>query len=321
MRAKILLLGVGPTALSALESVAEACEVVAVVREAADGDPVAARAAELGVRHETDVSVSSVEQLVSDLTPDALVVSSYNRILRHSTLQQLPCVNVHYSPLPKYRGRANVNWALINGEPEVAISIHTMVPDLDAGNILYQQRIPIGPRDTVSILYDRLNDLQRASLADAVLRHLAGDPGRPQREEDATYGCSRNPEDGEIDWRASTANIDRLVRSLVYPFPGAFTYLNCRRLIVWRAEPVIDGPRYVGRVPGRVVHRSEADGSVDVLTGDGTLRLFDVESVDKEMQPAAAIIRSVRATLGLRPVDLLRRVEELEAKLGAVTSS
>ena len=116
---------------------------------------------------------------------------------------------MHYAALPHYRGRANVNWAIINGEPETAMTVHVMAPGLDAGNILHQQSVPIGPDDTVGQLYARLNDVQRQVLGDTVARHLAGDDGVPQNATDATYGCTRVPEDGEIHWGGSTAESTR----------------------------------------------------------------------------------------------------------------
>lgn len=312
--ARILLIGVGPTAASALESLAPAFDVVGVVRDAQPGsdDPVVALAAEQGIRLFTDPVPSAVEALVSELRPDCVVVSSYNRILKPALLARCPFVNVHYAPLPQYRGRANVNWALINGEPCAAISIHVLTPDLDAGNILFQQTIPIGPADTVADLYRELNGLQREHLAESVGRLLAGDLGSPQDHAQATYGCARVPDDGEIDWSDSTSAIDRLVRALAPPFPGAYTFFAGRQLLVWQVRPVENPPRYAGRVPGRVVGRAVVEGSVDVLTGDGVLRLLEVQLAGQELAPAAAVIRSTRDTLGLRTIDLLRRIEALE---------
>ncbi|NUU20880.1 MAG: methionyl-tRNA formyltransferase, partial [Streptomycetaceae bacterium] len=209
------------------------------------------------------------------------------------------------------RGRANVNWAIINGDTETAISVHTMAPGLDAGGILHQETVPIGPRDTVTDLYDRLNARQRAVLADAVARRLAGDAGRPQDHSAATYGCTRLPEDGEIDWTAPTAATDRLVRALTPPYPGAFTYLGLDRLTVHRAEPAPAAPHYTGRVPGRVVlvDRSGANW-VDVLTGDGVLRIHEVAVEGGSPAPANTVLRSVKTTLGLRTSDLLRLLRD-----------
>ena len=315
----VLLVGMGITAATALQSLVATCRVVGLVRK---GDPIAgvddaviASARQSGIPVFGDTSIAGLRQAVEQLRPDCVVISSFDRIVPTDLLGRCPFVNVHYAPLPQYRGRANVNWALINGESHTAITIHLVDQRLDSGNVLYQQSVPIQPGDTVADLYDRLNQLQLNHLGETVARFLDGYAGVPQASEIATYGCTRLPGDGEIDWSASTHKIDALVRALVKPFPGAFTYFNGRRLVVWRAHAVEQSPVYAGRVPGRIVNVSRADGHVDVLTGDGVLRIVEVE-VD-EAQPVAAsrVIRTVRATLGLRSSDLLLRIEALEREI------
>jgi methionyl-tRNA formyltransferase len=322
---RVLLLGRGPTALSALESLVQRFHVLSVVRDVPDGaqaaDAVAVRAAELAVPLVTDTSLATVERLLRELHPDCTVVSSYDRILGPDLLGYCPFINVHYAPLPQYRGRATVNWALINGESHAAISIHVLVPALDAGNILFQKRVPIGPDTTTSDLYVTLNDLQRAALADTVALHLGGYAGEPQDETAATFACTRLPRDGQIDWSQSTDEIFALIRALDGPYPSAHTYLDTVRLSIVRAEPVRNPPRYVGRIPGRVAAASRRDGHADVLTGDGLLRIQDVSvGDDPRVVTASTVITSLRQTLGLSTEDLLRRITALEAQIERLTS-
>lgn len=315
----VLLLGMGPTTLSALESLAARFRVVGLFRDARsspDGtDEVVERARALTVPVFSDLSIDDVERVVGESRPDCTVVSSYDRILPSRVLSRSRFVNVHYAPLPEYRGRANVNWAVINDEPETAITIHVMAPGLDAGNILYQQRIPIGADDTVRELYIRLNEVQREVLGETVARYISGYAGEPQDETAATYGCTRVPGDGEINWSDSTRRIYALIRALAPPYPGAHTYLSARRVTILRAAPLANAPRYVGRIPGRVVGRSSKNGHVDVLTGDGVLRIHEVMTADSIAAPAAVFIESTRQTLGLRTADLLARIEALESRL------
>ena len=321
---RILLLGMGPTALSALESLAGQFHVVGIVRQAQAGaetdDVVARRAHELSVPLLPDVSLDGVQRATEESQPHCTVVSSYDRILGPHILGHGKFVNVHYSALPQYRGRANVNWAIINGEPETAITIHAIAPGLDDGNILFQQAVAIGPDDTATDIYDTLNEIQRETLGETVARYLDGFSGVPQNESEGTYGCSRVPADGEIDWSKSTDRIYALIRALSPPYPGAHSYLEARRITILRASPLRDGRRYVGRIPGRVVGRSRSDGYVNVLTGDGMLRVHEV-AVDKDGEtiPASVVITSSRQTLGLRNADLLLRIEELERRLNALT--
>jgi methionyl-tRNA formyltransferase len=309
----VLLLGMGPTALSALDSLAAKFRVAGLVRSSPGGDDeVIERAGALGVPVLSDLSIEGVERAVAQSGPDCVVVSSFDRILPSRILGRCRFVNVHYAPLPEYRGRANVNWAIINGESETAITIHVIAPGLDAGNILYQQRVPIGPDDTVGDLYARLNETQREVLGETVARYISGYEGEPQDEAGATYGCTRVPGDGEIDWSCSTRQIYALVRALAPPYPGAHTFLETRRITILRAAPLADAPRYVGRIPGRVIGRSRRDGHVDVLTGDGVLRIHEMATDDSG--PAAAFIASTKQTLGLRVADLLSRLAHLESR-------
>jgi methionyl-tRNA formyltransferase len=312
-RLRVVLVGAGPTTATALAGLLDEFVVAALLRSGEDD--VTALAARHGVPVVADTTVASLRQIVESVRPDAVVVSSYDRILPADMLAGIPFVNVHYAPLPRYRGRATVNWAIINGDPDAHISIHCLAPELDAGGVLFAGSTPIEQTDTVSSLYERLNELQRRHLAGAVRRRIDGDLGEPQDESAASYGCTRLPADGELRWAGPTVDADRLVRSLTPPFPGAYTYQGLRKLLVHRAEVRHDAPRYEGRVPGRPVGRSAAEGWVDVLTGDGVLRLHTVQLDGEEPAAAADVIRSVRQTLGLSTQDLLAKIGELENRL------
>jgi methionyl-tRNA formyltransferase len=311
-RARILLIGFGPTTRSALDSLLGAYDVCALVRD--DEDEVTAYAKEAGVPVEILRSTAQMAELVATVLPDCVVVSSYNRILADPILDLCPFVNVHYAPLPDYRGRANVNWAIINHESHAGVTVHSVAPGLDAGGVLAQELVPIGPRDTIGSLYERLNATQAEILPRAVERRLGGDLGDPQDESHATYGCTRLPEDGQIDWSAPTRDIDALIRAVGSPYPEAFTFLGLDRFSVVEAEPSPDTRVFAGRIPGRLIAWSAAEGWSDVLTGDGILRLRRVRAGGVE-QPAAQVLRSTHVTLGLRTQDLLGAIESLEARI------
>lgn len=314
----VMLIGNGPTAFTALQSLTERFTVAGLCRDPAlsgAADEVVALAHAMQVPVFADTSPPAVHRAISSCKPDCVVVSSYNRILAGDVLAGCPFINVHYAPLPRYRGRACVNWAVINGEPFTAISIHELVPDLDAGNLLFQQLVPIDEADTITTLYQRLNELQRMHLGKTVEQYLGGFRGTPQTQRDASYGCTRLPEDGRIAWDAPARAIDRLVRALADPFPGAFTHLDGKKMIVWRAAIVADARRYDGRIPGRVVAIDRTTGSVDVLTSDGIVRLLEVELDEGSRIKPAGVIKSVRTTLGLSQEHLLARIEQLECQL------
>lgn len=315
---RVLLVGAGPTALSALSALQREYRVVGVLRRQASPatrDDVHDMAARLDIPLLHDMSIAGVRCAVQMLDPDLVVVSSYDRVLPADVLAGRPWVNVHYAPLPRYRGRAVVNWAILNGESDAYVTVHSLVPGLDAGGVLAQGRVPIGHRDTVTDLYSRLNALQEELLPSAVRNRLSGFDGEPQDEANASYCCTRVPSDGEIDWRASATFIDRLVRSLTEPYPGAFTYVGLERVRVHEVQRVVDGRVWSGRVPGRVVRVDRSEGAVDVLAGDGVVRLLRVSADDGTPVSPAALISSVTTTLGLRPAELRDELVRLRREL------
>ncbi len=325
----VLLVGKGPSTRSALESLAEKFNVVGVIRNArprrGQEDEVQRCARELNVPVLTDTSVQGVERAVMEYRPDCTVISSYDRILKAQILDRSRFVNVHYALLPRYRGLAAVQWGIINGEPELGITIHVITKELDAGNILYQDRVTAGLDETAGDIYSKLNDIQRHVLGETIERYLGGYAGVPQRESAATYACARAPEDSEINWSDSTRRIHAQIRSfheaLSIPYPEAYTYLKTRRISIIRATPVQNASHYAGRVPGRVVGRSSVGGYVDVLSGDGVLRIHEVMTDDSIVRPASAVIRSTQETLGLRTADLLQRIDVLAWQLDQFLTS
>lgn len=193
-RRRVLLVGMGVTTESALRGLLAEFEVVALIRQAGPEDTALDLARQQGVAIEQDVSIASIRAVVDRTSPDCVAVSSYHRILPPDVVNRCPFVNVHYAPLPRYRGRATVNWAIINGESHTAITVHELLPALDAGGILFQEPVLIGDRDTVTDLYRRLNAIQERALPGAVARLLRGDHGRSRtsrRPATPVRGCRR----------------------------------------------------------------------------------------------------------------------------------
>ncbi|MBX3735983.1 MAG: formyltransferase [Candidatus Didemnitutus sp.] len=208
------------------------------------------------------------ERLVA-LQPD-LILSAYYRHLigtRLLSLARLGAFNLHGSLLPRYRGRAPLNWALVHGEPRVGLTLHRMVARADAGAIVDQESVDLSPRDTAEQAFRKILPLVRAILARQLDALLAGNaPETPQDETQATYFGARTPADGRIDWRWPTTRIFNLVRAVTAPYPGAFTEADGARLMVWWAEPAPGRP---GAAPGETLSLEP----LVVATGDGALAL------------------------------------------------
>jgi methionyl-tRNA formyltransferase len=237
------------------------------------------------------------ESLIKDV-PDIIMSFGYRRFIPSKIykLAQICSVGSHFAPLPKYRGFAPVNWAIINGEKETAVTLFHLGDGIDDGDIISQKIIPISNDDDINDVLEQCIVQFKLILSEEVKNFNEGIIKRiPQNHQDATYTCSRTPEDGYIDWNKSTREIYNLIRAITYPFPGAYSYLNDEKLIIWKAKP-IDLGTYIGRIPGRIVKIIKEEG-VCVLTGDGALLITDVQYGDSGILTADKIIKSVRLRL------------------------
>ncbi len=198
-------------------------------------------------------------ETVRTLRPD-LILSMYYRNLiptRLLDLAPLGAFNMHGSYLPRYRGRAPLNWAIINGEDHTGVSLHVMVKEADAGDVVDQEKVSIGPEEPVSAVLPRVREAAVRVLDRQLDALLAGTaPRTPQNHALATYFGKRTPEDGRIDWSKSPQEIFNLVRAVTRPFPGAFTDITregkSARLLVWWGKPA-EARNQFHQEPGQVV--------------------------------------------------------------------
>jgi methionyl-tRNA formyltransferase len=215
--------------------------------------------------------------------PDLIFSFYYRSMIREEILQipRLGAFNMHGSLLPKYRGRVPINWAVLQGEKETGVTLHHMVKRADAGDIVDQERVPIGLEDTARDVFGKCVKAARLVLERQLDALTAGTaPRRSQDESQATTFGGRKPEDGRIDWTQSADQIYNLVRAVTNPYPGAFTDSGGRRMFIWWARPLQES----GGTPGEVV-------SVDpfmVATGSGRLEIvnWEWEDEDESREPA-----------------------------------
>jgi len=206
-----------------------------------------------GIPVYTPTSVNTPEwaRRIREWKPD-LIFSFYYRNMINAEILHLPrlgAFNMHGSLLPKYRGRAPINWAVLRGEKETGVTLHHMVRRADAGDIVDQQAVPIGPDDTALDVFRKATVAAREVIErqiDAIKQGTA--PRTAQDESQATYFGGRRPEDGRIDWTDSAEGIFNLVRAVTHPYPGAFTEVNGMRLVVWLAKPLPEGSGTPGQV-------------------------------------------------------------------------
>jgi methionyl-tRNA formyltransferase len=200
---------------------------------------VAAR--QKGIPVFTPDSVNNPEwrEKIAALQPE-LILSVYYRHMIGTKILALPRLgawNMHGSLLPKYRGRAPINWAVLHGEPRIGMTLHRMVKSADAGAVVDQEGVAIGPRDTAEQAFRKVLPCARRVLGRQIDALLAGTAKEtPQDESQATCFGGRKPEDGRVNWTQTATQVFNLIRAVTDPYPGAFTDVGGARLMIWWAE-------------------------------------------------------------------------------------
>lgn len=246
-----------------------------------------AQAHGLAVFQPTKLRDGTALETIVQLAPDLIVVAAYGRILPQEILSypRLGCINVHSSLLPKYRGAAPINWAILNGEETTGVSIMYMAKELDAGDIILQKETPIGPDEDAQALTARLADLGAEALSEAVAAIGNGTAARtPQDESRQTYASMLTKEMSPIDWTRSAREIDCQVRGLI-PWPCAACELAGQRFKVYRTAP----GEQTGAAPGTVL--SAGKQGIQVACGGGeSLYLTEIQAEGGKRMAAAAYL-------------------------------
>jgi methionyl-tRNA formyltransferase len=240
------------------------------------------------------------KQALQATAADFFIVVAFGHLLRESVLNmpKLGCINVHASLLPKYRGPAPIQWAVINGEPETGVTTMLMDKGLDTGDMLISASEAVAPSDTAGSLHDRLS----LKGADLVVRTLAvfadGSIQRtPQNHSAATYAPLLKKNDGHIDWRKPAVKLGSFIRGMT-PWPGAFTYWKNNRLKIFRSEPTEAG---TGAAPPGTVLESAVTGRLVVATGDQALAILELQNASGSRLPVTEFLRGFR----IAPGDIL----------------
>ena len=228
---------------------------------------------------------------------DLVVVVAYGRILPREFLNapKRGCINVHFSLLPKYRGAAPVNWAIINGETKTGVTTMFIEEELDAGPILLQKETSIGPSEMAPELMVRLSQMG-AELLKETVDQLDTITPRPQRKRDASFAPLLRKENGLIDWAGSAEAIECLVRGL-QPWPNAYTHYNGERVIVWRAEVNQENQRIA--TPGEVM-AAQGDDLIVKCGAETTVRLTELQLQGKRRMSARNFLNGIHLKVGER---------------------
>lgn len=227
-------------------------------------------------------------ELIRSLRPELIVVAAYGRLLPEEILNLPPCgsINVHSSLLPKYRGAAPINWAILNGEAETGVSIMYMAKELDAGDVILQKSTPIGPEEDAQALTARLAELGAEALTEALAQLAAGTASRtPQDGDCGTYASMLSKDMSPIDWTRTAREIGCQIRGLI-PWPCASTeILGGGTVKVFRAQAAGE----TSAPPGTILAAGKQ--GIDVACGSGTvLRILELQAQGGRRMAAAAYL-------------------------------
>ena len=221
--------------------------------------------------------------------PDVIYSAYYRSLLPAAILEIAPlgAYNLHGSLLPSYRGRAPVNWMLVNGESEGGMTLHHMVARADAGDIVAQRAVAIGDDDTALTLYRKIVPLGAALIREFHPLIVAGRaPRHAQDLSRGSYCGRRRPEDGRIDWQWPARRIFNLVRAVTHPYPGAFCFVGGRKLFIWQTRIAAESGG--GGQGGTILGRG-SDGEVEVAAGDGRLLISRAQFENQAENSAASV--------------------------------
>ena len=241
------------------------------------------------------------------MAPDVIFSFYYRNLLSDDILNLAPkgAFNLHGSLLPKYRGRAPLNWVLVNGEKETGVTLHRMTNRADAGDIVAQQTVAIADSDVALSLHRKLCAASQTLLGDVLPKIRSGQTQeRAQNDAEATYVGRRTPEDGRLTWEKPAQELHNLVRAVSDPWPGAFGYVGTNKFIVWKSRVRTD---MAAAKPGTVLSVAPlvvacGEGALEIVTGQSANGVY---MQGTQLAPAMGLVAG--ALLSSRPFVAVKR--------------
>ena len=312
---KVAVIGRTKTLYRAARRVADSDHDVSVVATAAAEPHYEVAAADFealaeqtGAEFHRDEPIDSPALMETFETCDVAISVNWKTLIPGEVIDAFRhgIINAHTGDLPRYRGNAATNWAIINGEDEIVFTLHFMTTELDSGPILTQRSMEMGNGTTIKDVYEFGYDNYPEMFLSVVdgLEQSTIEPEPQSTDSAKALRCyPRRPEDSRLEWAEPAEHLDRIIRASSDPLFGAYTFYNGDKLRVWEAH-VTDPPTpYLG-TPGQVAHRRPETGCVEVITGDRFLSLETVQIEGEERSDATAVITSNKNRLGLDVTDL-----------------
>ena len=303
---KIIFMGTPDFAVGTLRSLAEAGHEITLVVSQPDKPkgrghamvptPVKVVAEELGIPVFQPVKIREAKDVLEKTEADVCVVAAFGQIIPASILhmKKYGCINVHASLLPRYRGAAPIQWAVIDGEKESGVTIMQMDEGLDTGDMLAKAIVPLDEKETGGSLFDKLSEAGGRLCVETLAKLEKGEiiPEK-QGESPTAYASMLDKKMGNIDWNKSAVVIERLVRGL-NPWPSAYTHLDGKTLKIWACDVL---PQSASKGESGEILEVTKD-AIHVQTGDGILVLREIQLAGKARMDAGAFLRGYKVVPG-----------------------
>ena len=303
---KIIFMGTPDFAVGTLRSLAEAGHEITLVVSQPDKPkgrghamvptPVKAVAEDLGIPVFQPVKIREAKDVLEKTEADVCVVAAFGQIIPASILhmKKYGCINVHASLLPKYRGAAPIQWAVIDGEKESGVTIMQMDEGLDTGDMLAKAIVPLDEKETGGSLFDKLSEAGGRLCVETLAKLEKGEiTPEKQGESPTAYASMLDKKMGNIDWNKSAVVIERLVRGL-NPWPSAYTHLDGKTLKIWACDVL---PQSASKGESGEILEVTKD-AIHVQTGDGILVLREIQLAGKARMDAGAFLRGYKVVPG-----------------------
>ena len=241
-------------------------------------------------------NIEFIEQ-IKKLEPDVICVVAYGKILPSEILEipKLGCINVHASLLPKYRGAAPIQWAVLNGDKTTGVTTMYMDVGMDTGDMILKQEVEIGENETTGELWDRLSIIGADLLVKTLDQIEKGTAPRIKQSDDFTMAPMLNKEISKIDWQEKTAKqIKNLVRGL-NPIMGAYSYLNGKKIKFWKVE--VEEDTNSNQENGTVIKANDKDG-LYIKAKDGVLKIIEIQGENAKRMNANDFLRGNKIEIG-----------------------
>lgn len=252
-----------------------------------------------GIPHRTYRSIDDLALFTAEVGGGLLLAAGWHHLVPRAIRERfsLGCVGLHASLLPRYRGGAPLNWALLNGDAEAGVSLFVLDDGVDEGDLYGQKPFAIGSGDTIADLLERAEAAALDLVSEYAPAMLRGEVHPYPQQGPASYSLQRFPEDGLIDWTAEPERILRLIRAVSRPYPGAYTFLEGRQVVIWRACAAQSDIRLFG-APGQIASLRSKD-YIATVAGSGHIVILEAQFEDgADAMPVLARSHNKRFTGG-----------------------